>query len=82
MKKIACMLHQFLHTAKTAVTDINNFLKSNAEICMDLMMRLDFQAGTMNVAGPETAPEFNPAVALAETGWQEMDPRFFLEENY
>lgn len=76
------MLHQFLHTAKTAVNDINNFLKSNGEICMDLMMRLDFQAGITNEPVSESAPNLNPVVAFADSTWQEMDPRFFLEENY
>jgi len=79
------MLNHFLHTARTAVNDINNFLKTNAEICMDMMMRLDMQSGALDDVQADSNSSYNRIVAVAEkmdSQWQEMDPRLFLEENY
>jgi hypothetical protein len=79
------MLNQFLHTARVAVNDINNYLKTNAEICLDFMMRLDMQAGTLDAIKADANASYNRIAAVAEkmdVQWQDMDPRFFLEENY
>ena len=79
------MLNHFLHTARIAVNDINNFLKTNAEICMDMMMRLDMQSGALDEVQADSNSSYNRIVAVAEkmdSQWQEMDPRLFLEENY
>lgn len=81
MGKIACMLDQILHTARTAVSDINNFLKTNAEICLDLMKRIDPQSAIYSENGAENN-NFNPFMALIDPGLGEYDPRLFLEENY
>ena len=79
------MLNHFLHTARIAVNDINNFLKTNAEICMDMMMRLDMQSGALDEVQADSNSSYSRIVAVAEkmdSQWQEMDPRLFLEENY
>jgi hypothetical protein len=79
------MLNQFLNTARTAVNDINNFLKTNAEICVDFMMRLDSQAGAFDAIKADSNASYSRIAAVAEQmdgQWQDMDPRFFLEENY
>jgi hypothetical protein len=79
------MLNQFLHTARLAVSDINNFLKTNAEICLDFMMRLDKQTVRLDDIKADVNASYNRIVAVAENmdfSSQELDPRFFLEENY
>jgi hypothetical protein len=75
------MLDQILTTARTAVSDINNFLKTNAEICMDLMKRIDPQAAK-STDNESDFSNLNQLIALFDPGLKDYDPRFFMEENY
>jgi hypothetical protein len=79
------MLNHFLNTARTAVNDINNYLKTNAEICLDFMIRLENQTGVFDEKKSDVNASYSRIMAIADNAdvaWNETDPRFYLEENY
>ena len=81
--KTPTMFNQFLSTAKAAVSDINNYLKTNAEICMDFMLRLNGQASS--VENVEVDFSLNPVATVSkkyELGFTDQENFGCLEENY
>ena len=79
------MLNQILNTAKAAVNDINNHLKSNAEICMDFMLRLNGQANSLETAETDPVASYSLMATISkkyELGYSDLENFGCLEENY
>jgi len=75
------MLNQIIHTAKAAVNDINNYLKTNAEICMDFMHRLNSQVNSFETTEMEQGGVFQRLAAI-DIGMGETENYGCFEENY
>ena len=83
--KSPAMLNQIFNSAKAAVTDINNHLKSNAEICMDFMLRLNGQASSLETAEPDPVASYSRMATISnkyELGYTDLENFGCLEENY
>ena len=83
--KSPAMLNQILDSAKAAVNDINNYLKSNAEICMDFMFRLNGQASSLESAETDPVASYSRMAAISqkyELGYSDLENFGCLEENY
>ncbi|HYC39990.1 MAG TPA: hypothetical protein VEB63_05820 [Chitinophagaceae bacterium] len=79
------MLNHFLHSARTAVHDINNYLKSNAEICMDFMIRINGQAAALETVEIDPVTSHNRMAAVSrkyELGYGDLENFGCFEENY
>ena len=79
------MKERLLFRPTVQVSDINNFLKTDSEICMDFKFRLNAQAGTIKETQASPSASYNRLVAVVkkmDVHWQEMETLSFLEENY
>jgi hypothetical protein len=77
------MFNHFLTNAREKVNEINNYVKSNAEICMDFMMRLNVTNNSEMRTSPGIA--YQQLLALGDKmdlSSQEIDSYIFAEENY
>jgi hypothetical protein len=83
--KSPAMLNQILHSAKAAVNDINNYLKSNADICKDFMLRLNGQASSFETGETDPVASFSRMATIStkyELGYSDLENFGCLEENY
>lgn len=79
------MSESFNHTNPSVVNDINNYLKTNTEICMDFKMRMNSQASAIDDTQANPNASYNRISAIVkkmEIQWQDLDSYAYLEENY